>query len=375
MEKHTRKSTRTYVWFIIAFAVWIFWTATHMRCAWVAWELLLSLILFVVSLHLATIVHELGHVWAARIVGWRTFRIVLGVGRLLRERQILGTHVEIRSLRFRGMALVAPRDYRGFRLKALIVFSGGVIANLLAGAFGLLLDHNLAEDWFRPENASIPPACFWFLGQALMLWSLVPYRYNSVYGRLSSDGMSILTVLFKPTRIYCEMERAAYVHEFIELRKQGKAQAALDVMEKAAVRFPGEPVVHINVACAYSDLERYAEGEAAARRAIESKTPEAALRPMLLNNLAWCILMQEVPERLSEARAYAEQAYASLPWNPGVQSTLGSAKVMQGETAEGKALLEQAISGVEDTRSRELIQKFIDRANRKLAELATRAAS
>lgn len=332
-------------------------------------EVLVRFAVFSLGLYTATLVHEFGHIWAAQLVGWRAFRIVWGIGPLKWERRILGIPVEARKIRMGGFAFVAPRNPHAFPVKAVIVMLGGVTANLVAGSLGYIIEawwHTLFN--IRRTGSPTPGSC-WFFAHAAMVFNLVPFSFQSTYGKMSSDGLAILKALFRPATYKAELEKTAMSLEFIETRKEERFESALKIMESAAERFPEEPAFQMYMICAYSDLERYAEGEAVARRLLDTGKVEPVMKSLLVNNLAFCLLMQGNPDKLPEARLHAEAAYAAMPWLCYVQGTLGGVKVAQGELTEGKALLEKATAGLEEPRSLKLNAQFIELANKKLRAL------
>jgi hypothetical protein len=61
--------------------------------------------LFIIS---AIVPHELGHAFAARLVGWRVFLVIIGVGKPFFKKELLGCCFEFRKLPVAGLTLCVP---------------------------------------------------------------------------------------------------------------------------------------------------------------------------------------------------------------------------------------------------------------------------
>jgi hypothetical protein len=73
----------------------------------------------------STVLHELGHVFAARLAGLRVFGIEVGMGSLAFDFRLWGFRWQFRSIPFGGCAHAAHHDARRFRLKETLLILGG----------------------------------------------------------------------------------------------------------------------------------------------------------------------------------------------------------------------------------------------------------
>ena len=94
----------------------------------VGW-LFLNVFLFEIFLILSVFPHELGHAWAAKWMGWRVFRIYIGLGKTLFRRSIFGFETEFRPVPLGGLVVAAPRSTDRFRRKQLAFVLAGPLVN------------------------------------------------------------------------------------------------------------------------------------------------------------------------------------------------------------------------------------------------------
>ncbi len=137
-------------------------------------------------LSLLIVVHEAGHLWAARLVGIPVASFSVGMGPKLWSRRWGGVEYVLRALPLGGFVVPAVDDseLRGFPLKRrLVFFLGGPLANLVASLplFAALNVTRHGLSWFHLLVAPFQQAAAacW---QMLSLISGVLWRPESVSG-------------------------------------------------------------------------------------------------------------------------------------------------------------------------------------------------
>lgn len=147
------------------------------------------------------VLHEAGHAMAARALGWRVERIVLGFGAPWRKLRVAGIDVELRRLPLEGFVETVPNDGIARPLPhAAIYFAGPGIE--LGLAVALLLA-------FGPERmlalGDEPSLLAW---QSLALaaalggvLNLIPHSTFEGEHEVPNDGLGILLALQGPRRI------------------------------------------------------------------------------------------------------------------------------------------------------------------------------
>jgi len=95
---------------------------------------LIQLLVLQVCVLLTIIPHELGHAWAARLLGWRVFRIVVGVGKTFAKTRLAGFEFEWKPLLVGGVTLTAPVQLGWFRTKLFLLVLAGLAVNAFLAA-------------------------------------------------------------------------------------------------------------------------------------------------------------------------------------------------------------------------------------------------
>jgi hypothetical protein len=93
--------------------------------------LLVNIFLLTIFSIVITVPHELGHALMGRLMGMKVFRIVVGSGKLVWERRLLGVRLQVNTFPYGGFTWVASRDLGAFRLRYVPMIAAGPCANLL----------------------------------------------------------------------------------------------------------------------------------------------------------------------------------------------------------------------------------------------------
>jgi hypothetical protein len=155
----------------------------------------------------AIAIHELGHAIAAVTVRWRVLQVA--VGPLIWEKQGDRFKLRLENWRYSGLGQVVstPTDLRRYLLRASIVYSGGIVANLLTAlaCLAVLLalptgsaplmhrdEKTLFQFFFKADDwiTALAQAAL-IMNLAFALNSLIPFQIR----KFSSDGMHLLRLL------------------------------------------------------------------------------------------------------------------------------------------------------------------------------------
>lgn len=99
--------------------------------------LLFNLLIFLIGLKLAVLIHEVGHLTFAKLVGAVPRRMILGKGHLVAQTEYQGIKIILNSNFNSGLAYAAFDNLKFIRLKLLAYTSGGFLVNFFVG-FALL---------------------------------------------------------------------------------------------------------------------------------------------------------------------------------------------------------------------------------------------
>ena len=147
-----------------------------------------------------TMLHEAGHAFAARWVGWRVIKVTVGFGRVVSQRRIFRMPVEFRLFPLVGMVEIVPSSLESPRLKNAFIYAAGPgIELLLVGLIIAILGWDTVTS--APESYGVAAL------QAICLAGLVGVFINllplSATPGAMTDGMGIVQSPFLP-RVYFE---------------------------------------------------------------------------------------------------------------------------------------------------------------------------
>ena len=150
-------------------------------------SLSLRVTLLIVFQWLLIFPHELGHALAARWFGFENIRILVGSGKPLVRFRGLGFSWVINRVPFGGLTLADGAD-RATRREQFIFVAGGPAVNLLAAmlAWGVMSQKGLSA------SLSVMVTLFLLANLCVLLGNLLPYRAQTPFGRLATDGLLLI---------------------------------------------------------------------------------------------------------------------------------------------------------------------------------------
>jgi hypothetical protein len=155
---------------------------------------LYALFLTFSTLYLAIIVHELGHVLAGILAGFRIVSSGIGVTRPFARIRIAGVWFYLGRPVLRGFTLALPRRLGPDRKALAILYAGGSLANLATGLVAWVGWRHLV-DWtsWRPFDDWTFSSVFMDVSLMMGIANLVPFHSSRVGS--ASDGLTILRSL------------------------------------------------------------------------------------------------------------------------------------------------------------------------------------
>jgi len=157
--------------------------------------ILACLVVGFVGMHLRILFHELGHLMAARIVGFMPRRLQLGVGPvLMSQRSKKGFWFEWLLLPRGGFMAATPTGVSSFRLRQSFFVAGGPIADglILFGGYRLIVAvyGSLGDSFSCADGALAAVLLLWTLSSALT--GLLPTKAAIGGRRFLTDGYLLL---------------------------------------------------------------------------------------------------------------------------------------------------------------------------------------
>ena len=163
----------------------------------------LAALLFVIFWIPLLFIHEFGHAIMARLLGWRIQRVVIGMGKVITNTQLLGAPMEIRSIPLEGFVQIAPKTIKLARFKhALIYFAGPGIELLVFFTAVYLLGG--FDSFFTISNdySRIALQSFAFAALVGAVINLIPMGIITQDGSTPNDGLGIILCLFSSSMDY-----------------------------------------------------------------------------------------------------------------------------------------------------------------------------
>jgi hypothetical protein len=347
--KRRHRNAANWLWFSLAAGI-VGWMVLWFDPASDLGGILQAIFLIQVFLIFTIVPHELGHAWAARVLGWRVFRIVLGVGKPLFSRKWLGVPFEVRLLPIGGVTFCSPIEVRHLRLKRFLVILAGPLTNvLMVLAVIVIWQGNLRafDFWQLPE---LPRLFVWTNGLVLVV-NLWPHQPKGAFGA-PTDGKQLLQTLSFKKEFITELQATRFVLEGLACRERLDVAGAREWCDKGLGLYPQEFSLLNLSGINHLDAQRYAEARTVFLQLLAQESKPTGRRYLMLNNVAYAGALSRNPEWLPEADAFSNEAYAALPWVPAIVGTRGTVLVEMGQYPEGIKLLQEAFERADNAVSK-----------------------
>lgn len=320
---------------------------------------LVNIALFQPFVFICTIIHELGHAWAGRLVGFRIFGIEIGHGRVISEFPSGGIRWQFRTVLLGGCVHGTPRNTKYYKLRESLFILGGPLANvvLIAVAFWALpLDAAISSGSFK---SCAPVLVFMLSNASLLANSLWPYRFETRHGKIPNDILLLWETWRRPKAEVEQMPAHWFFLEAEESQRQGNYEMAREWIESGRRLYPKYDGLEWLQAYNLIQLRRYGEARTAYVLLLGRYGKFEEMRVMLFNNIAYADLLSGDARLLDEAEVCSRLALEKHPWNCHFKGTRGSVLIEMGEYDEGLKLLHQALKQHTERQGRALNACFI----------------
>lgn len=302
--------------------------------------LLVGLLLWDLFLILAIIPHELGHVLAARLAGFRVFAVVIGIGKEAFKFRLLDITVRFHWLPIAGGTITAPKTAQSFRSKRFFVILAGPMVNAaIAGVVFLFWSHT------RHESGAIGllrplPICL-LANLWILLFNLWPRQTKSF--NVASDGKQLLKIFSGKKEEREQSLSARYLLEAVmRWEEHSDSVGALDWCRQGLELFPQNTNLLNTSGLLSLHAGDYSRGREIFLQLLKEQPNPNPTRFIFLNNIAYADALMENPELLPEADAYSQEAYAGAPWNSAIVGTRGTVLAAMGQLEPGIKLLKES---------------------------------
>lgn len=299
----------------------------------------------VTSLPIVIAVHEGAHFIAALLLGYRVFRIGLGIGKPIGVFRCAGCDLELRVLPLGGYVAAAPRGERFVRLRQFLMAAAGPTANLALAVLIVLILLGVIRI-FRAWSCISVLLGLTFANLFLFLAAVRPRKVATIHGNGRSDGLSLWNIpRMSPAEVQ-SLLALRYSAEVYIRAERGEWDRAEDWVRKGLTRYPGNPICEADRGSLLLARGSYEEAWALYRDLLGRDGLDPAFRFALQNNLAWAGLMTGDPARAEECRSLAAGAYEATPLTPSVTGTYGLALARTGEIDQAIPHLRHALENL-----------------------------
>lgn len=289
-----------------------------------------------IAAYAAIALHELAHAAAATLVGVGVPVFSIGGGRHVYVSRTPARWLLLGFAPSEGLIILSYPSKNGYRMKAAFISAAGPVFNL-ACAVALYAWLKQVEGTLPayPELAAQQLVIFNFL---LGVVNLLPFRVNTPYGVMSSDGRSIFEAFAMTDEQVDEaVGQTLFVVAYFEYVFGSKA-AVVGMIDPAIDRGDADIAMKILASAAYAETGDLDKGIRLCRAALEADDLDRAQRAALLNNLAYALQFKKTPDALEEAEQLSSEAYSLYPMALAIRSTRALVLVATRREREALAL-------------------------------------
>lgn len=306
--------------------------------------LLTNYALYYLFSKLSILPHEMGHAAMARLLGGKVFLLSVGSGRTIRTLRFFGFKLEIKAVPEGGMVISCYATKQNLRLKQSASTLAGPGANLLMAVLAWpFLDLQRVLNFGNFEAGTQPLLMFFVANLVLFIWNLVPQTARTDYGLLPNDGKRLCMLMFGKADP-AEVHAYYFLMEADDCQRSGNTEAAKVWVEKGLARYPDQKMLLYPQAGIWQDLGDHPRAVECLTKLLERENLDPAMRPFLLNSIAYSNVFIGGAEKLHEADQLSREAMSAYGWNPAVIGTRGAVLARLGRYEEARPLLRESWS-------------------------------
>jgi tetratricopeptide (TPR) repeat protein len=291
------------------------------------------------------VVHELGHAFMARIVGWRVHKVVIGFGADVWRFRIGATRVVVKRIPAEGFVVPIPNSLRSARLKNALVYSGGALAELAVLALVVL---GVGYRELTSASSALPVVFAQSVCVAIglgLFFNLVPRVTGD--GKVS-DGLGIFLSHALSREHFAETMAGPHREQAERLLERDEPEKALQLLDEALAEHPEAAALQAIRAICLAASGRPDEASSMID-ALEASARSPRARLEALHARGRVALEAPEPSRLRDGEIACDAALEIAPgWTP-VEVTLGAIRLLRGRAEEAMTLLAKAHASARDT--------------------------
>ncbi len=306
---------------------------------------LLNLFFFYLFLVVTILPHELGHAFAARLLGFKVSKIVMGFGKTIFTKKLFGIEIEFRPILLGGVTLAAHKDKDWFRLKQFGFILAGPLVNVLLILFICLLFP--ATDFWRFGNLMHGLALaqiFLYTNIYKLIVNLWPRTILTSAGKIPSDGLSLCKTWFLEQKAMDDNHAAWFLIEALELQRKGQPVEAIAWIEKGLQLYPENINLQNCNGIFLIEAREYEKARECFLKLLSQTNNPLTTQAFFQNNIAYVDALSGRADLLAEADDFSQKTLAILGWHPAIKGTRGTVLLELGDFDQAIPLLLAAMN-------------------------------
>ncbi|HYG38101.1 MAG TPA: site-2 protease family protein [Cytophagales bacterium] len=286
------------------------------------------------------IIHEIGHVLAAKVVGMEPFRMVIGAGEEIYRWRSFGVVFIINRKIINGHVYSDYGDRRNLKLKTFIYASGGLIMNLIIALSSLVIYFI-----FSPTSAFLNVCLFalFFTNTLLFIYNIIPKEVPLLGMNTPNDGKTILKSFSLSIE---EIEKVGVVKDYMKAFEFYEKKNFLKALEIWTDLFERSDMnsIKINIASCYIKTNDYNKAIEILLSIPRDQKDFEIYKALIFNDLSWAYLLKNDEESLKLAEEYSSLAIQAAPKEQSIIGTRGAVLNESGYLDAGIDLLKNCFS-------------------------------
>jgi tetratricopeptide (TPR) repeat protein len=299
----------------------------------------LNILLFFFFNYVNIYIHEFGHVLFGVLTGIRTKKILIGNGREIYRIKILGCDLVITNNSRGGFDIPIKMDKKLIKVRYSAFVLGGVLAQSILVSICYLVFGFTTPRFITGTELNFSGA-FIVANIYTILISVIPLTINFRGLRIPNDGLMLLKLLINGKKGVEELLASGMLNEGHIYYEDKEFEKAANIFAACMQSHSDNPLAKINMSAALSKLVKVDEAIDILQQ-LEQEKYDKKYEFLVLNNLAWLMLLKNNTESLKKADELSERALKLNSKIMFVQGTRGCILIEKGKIDAGIKYLSQ----------------------------------
>lgn len=311
----------------------------------------------------ATLLHELGHAAACKLMGHRVFVFSLGLGLELWRKRIGGTDVRIHLLPTCGFVMHGCKSLRFSRFGHFVISAAGPAVNVALALLALyMVGGNLTIGVGDTTAERIASVSIWHVvlgvNALIVVLNVIPMSIRTEQSGMRSsyaanDGMNMILALTMQGRVFEHMLAQSVRYQIDDLFDRDDPDGAVEQARSTVVAFPHVAPLRVVLADTFNRAGNYDDARFALDPVILYNAPDSAMdrETRIAGTITGARVELDDPDGdMPTADHLSERAVEAAPHWPDARIERARALVATGWVAKGVEQLAAILGSLEDDR-------------------------